>query len=658
MGFRMRRPHVLLLLPLLVMVVAADRPRAAESVAAGSWNPDLLRDEPVALEWDVSRSVVPGEPLFVTFRFDGGWKALEIEWAALVEDGREIARDAHRGWSGAESRQNVYALAAPASKKRGARYTVRALVNGAGGTDSTGSVMVSRTRPPPAPRTPGHPEFAPSDLPGARWYDHYPKGSMLAADRAFSEGLYDDAVRLYREADAGGPQGELRHDIGAWVEKRKALGELTPEAVQQVCVVFVTERRIKGVDGKITVKRDVTPEMKARWQLHDFGLVQRLVETYSNGKWSMRFSIADAIAEQDSSDRLTYLERDLIDGGDHYFTDVDRCDTFAVGSTTASPGLGGLGSYPYLRGVFYGPVRGSIQFNAENHDGGVLFHELFHTIEQIAPTGTPSHAFHPDKRHQVPAWKGTGEFDYYRWHYETTLPKLGWKNLAATQRTVALPGRDVEALRRVRALYDSIPVAERAARVTRARALLGQAHGKKKDAEAIPLLEQALAASPADPDVLARLLECAAPDHPERAAWATRLTDVQRVTGTFPAPEPSMALAGVWTPDRLRREPTILEWDVTRFVKPGEPLEITFRFARGRNALSIEWAELVEAGGAVLVREAHAGFSGNPRNEATTYTLAVPAAKKDGATYVVRARVQGSGGTDSTGTVVVRRRDR
>jgi len=68
-----------------------------------------------------------------------GAHGLRIDWVALLEDGAEIARDAHTGLTGGHSRNPVYVLKVPVAKP-GARYTLRAQVAGDGGTDSMGVV--------------------------------------------------------------------------------------------------------------------------------------------------------------------------------------------------------------------------------------------------------------------------------------------------------------------------------------------------------------------------------------------------------------------------------------------------------------------------------------------------------------------------------------
>ena len=62
--------------------------------------------------------------------------------AALLEDGKEISRDAHAGFSGSSDagpRRPDYLLDVPAPKP-GSHYTLRAQVVGNGGTDSQGDV--------------------------------------------------------------------------------------------------------------------------------------------------------------------------------------------------------------------------------------------------------------------------------------------------------------------------------------------------------------------------------------------------------------------------------------------------------------------------------------------------------------------------------------
>ena len=71
---------------------------------------------------------------------------VNVGWAALLETGREIARDTHAGIAGPAPRDLVvrdvaYILSLSACKA-GARYTIQAHLTGDGGTDSGGNVLL------------------------------------------------------------------------------------------------------------------------------------------------------------------------------------------------------------------------------------------------------------------------------------------------------------------------------------------------------------------------------------------------------------------------------------------------------------------------------------------------------------------------------------
>jgi hexosaminidase len=81
----------------------------------------------------------------VTFDPIGGVDGIDIAWAALLEDSREISRDEHAGYSGdkpcdpSSPCDPVYTLNVSAAKP-GAHYTLRVRVAGSGGTNSCGEV--------------------------------------------------------------------------------------------------------------------------------------------------------------------------------------------------------------------------------------------------------------------------------------------------------------------------------------------------------------------------------------------------------------------------------------------------------------------------------------------------------------------------------------
>jgi hexosaminidase len=108
----------------------------------GAWTPSQTPATYSTLTWDITSSVTaPGE-IDVSFCWKAGANGLDIAWAALLENGVEIDRDPHAGftYSGRTSTNRpAYILRLPA-RRPGATYTLGASVQGRGGTDSTGIV--------------------------------------------------------------------------------------------------------------------------------------------------------------------------------------------------------------------------------------------------------------------------------------------------------------------------------------------------------------------------------------------------------------------------------------------------------------------------------------------------------------------------------------
>lgn len=146
--YRWRRPEKHQWSEQLALVQDAEGvvPAAAATygTAVGSWRPPRMEPQPVELEWDASRVVDASGAYEVTMFYTEGRAAVQIEWVALLEDGREIARDTHAGWSGTRKDSITYRVALP-ERRSGAHYTLRARLVGAGGhTHTNGLVMVRR----------------------------------------------------------------------------------------------------------------------------------------------------------------------------------------------------------------------------------------------------------------------------------------------------------------------------------------------------------------------------------------------------------------------------------------------------------------------------------------------------------------------------------
>ena len=107
--------------------------------AVGSWS-----SAPVTyttLTWDISSSVTNAGEVDVSFCWKSGSSGLDIAWAALRENGVEIDRDTHTGYTGSSPvpSKPVYVLRLPALRP-GATYTLVASVQGHSGTSSTGII--------------------------------------------------------------------------------------------------------------------------------------------------------------------------------------------------------------------------------------------------------------------------------------------------------------------------------------------------------------------------------------------------------------------------------------------------------------------------------------------------------------------------------------
>ncbi len=113
-------------------------------VPAGSWKPsDLTPGKPVLLTWDLTPFLKKGGDYILTFRWEKGAHALQVDWVHLLEDGKIVARDVHPGWTGIENRRNTYSLHLDRVIP-GKHYALRASVHGAGGADSAGRLWLAR----------------------------------------------------------------------------------------------------------------------------------------------------------------------------------------------------------------------------------------------------------------------------------------------------------------------------------------------------------------------------------------------------------------------------------------------------------------------------------------------------------------------------------
>ena len=134
-----------------------------------------------------------------------------------------------------------------------------------------------------------------------------------------------------------------------------------------------------------------------------------------------------------------------------------------------------------------------------------------------------------------------------------------------------------------------------------------------------------------------------------QARLATHLRRLDRLDVNYFRPPP---VVGTWTPQQLAGGAAQLEWDATAFVDDAGPYEATFLYQRGGHGTDILGASLLEDG-RENQRDAHHGFSGHEKRD-IVYRFELKEAKPK-ATYRLRARLAGSGGTDSAGIVLLAR---
>ena len=163
------------------------------------------------------------------------------------------------------------------------------------------------------------------------------------------------------------------------------------------------------------------------------------------------------------------------------------------------------------------PLRGFIQIPGHrlinSYAPLLVMHEFFHTVESMSGI-KPNHGYKPASRDQFPDWKGTSQLDYYRWHFDNTIPQRfntktdfkperGWANLNFPLRH---PDRlpPLAVLDQLANRSALLPSADR----QQASKLFHQAdtHIKdKQDDQALPLLLEARRLHPLHPGIMLEL---------------------------------------------------------------------------------------------------------------------------------------------------------
>ncbi len=107
------------------------------SIAA--WSQTQISTNYSVLNWNITSSITNAGEVDVSFCWKTGSHGLDIAWTALLEDGAEIDRDTHAGFTGVTPSKPIYVLRLPARRPT-ATYTLQAFAAGRGGTNSNGIV--------------------------------------------------------------------------------------------------------------------------------------------------------------------------------------------------------------------------------------------------------------------------------------------------------------------------------------------------------------------------------------------------------------------------------------------------------------------------------------------------------------------------------------
>ncbi len=478
----------------------------------------------------------------------------------------------------------------------------------------------------------------------------------LAGFAAFGEGRYDEAIRQFRLALERGDTWDLIPGLIETIEARRRLGVIVPADTHRIGIIWVTDIYRVRFDGGRAHQRDITEQQKPPWQIQ-LGALRATIEAFSGGRWTLAFDEVDAVATYPEGSPLKPPNPDHLNLERYFLENTDRHDTYITFSNTTSPQMGLARRYPVVNGVLYGPHRGMVAVSYGSLS--ILLHEFFHAVEWVSDgLGGPVHGWREPGRSSFPLWRGTTEFDYYRWHFATTLRDRVWRTMNHTNRWRLVPSADRSAAQeRILAAYAAIPLTAR----QEARELADSARRVQgaNPARAAELLRRALALSPYAPEALLPVYEEMRerrPDAESLSVYARRLTDIRAVSAfvlwdslatTVGAP------LGAWWPEQLTRDGVALEWDATAGITAAGPYVVTLLRRTGRTAVTIEWVTLLEDGGEVARQTRRSSVSHNWPDQ--PYELSLPAYRV-GARYTVRAHLTGVNGTDSHGIVLLRRK--
>ena len=300
--------------------------------------------------------------------------------------------------------------------------------------------------------------------------------SLKQIQELYQEGNKDLALGRYEEAgDSYKKMEEFLEDFSQWkpyfsfyyyqipiqdiVKKRAALGKLHNPYIHKIKVIYLMRTSVTVPDKKGgRVRVDVKLEQSDLEETKTFlGMFKVYIEVLSAGRMSLAYSFKEhknpltLMNEFTASDyegktyHSRYPELNSVDGlGKEIFSSLPETDTFLFyykSKGTDPRPVGGADFLPVIPYFLNAPLRGRLLIPVEYRNAGVLLHEFFHSLENLSGI-RPGHGFLPGERKIFPDWKGEGQYDYYRWHFEHTLLKHGFDKLSFLDRYPLLMGTD------------------------------------------------------------------------------------------------------------------------------------------------------------------------------------------------------------------------
>ncbi len=478
-----------------------------------------------------------------------------------------------------------------------------------------------------------------------------PDNALWRGHAAFSEGRYDDAIAEYQANIDGGADWEWYPEMIETVIKRKELGEIAPADTQRIIAIFMTEV-VEYTHSGIIISDDVTPEKKAEWVIV-FGVMQKTIEAWSGGNFTLDFDTISTRYNIEKHDGLDPNPARYNDLEYWHFKNMKYYDSFATLSKVISPARGLAAAQAYLHYEIYGPSRGMFAVNGLNHGFPTLLHEFFHSIEWVSGVSNGvAHGYRDENRDAFPDWTGETEYDYYRWHFETTIPEEGWRRLRHTTRWIPFQ-TDTVAWKEIHDIYADIPIVDRLVADTLvydADVLINQEFYDS----GLTILNRALALSPLHTYGLETLHDYyrkVEPNEAKALEAKEKLQLIRRISDFYywyPENDSLGEVIGFWHREDVPFLWDFVEWDVSECITGAGTYDFSFYYTYSWKAIDIDSVSLLQ-GGVRVSEDNHYGFSGHVKTD-ITYRLTVADWNPE-ASYTLRARIKGSGGVKSYGQI-------